>query len=202
MSTPGQPQPGQPQPQPGQQQGWQPPQQPGWQQPNGPQAWQPHPQQPNPQQQPQQGWQQQNPQQPWGQPGHQQAGAQQGWGQPAPWGQPPAKPGSGRLIGLIAGVVALVAVAVLAFVFIGRGPSSGECVSVDSDNAIETVDCDSSEAAYRLLGTDDERDDLSYPEFLSDDSTCSQYRGVVRQIWYGDTGSTSSSGTIYCLGSL
>ncbi|GHE08198.1 LppU/SCO3897 family protein [Klenkia taihuensis] len=143
------------------------------------------------------GWQQPGQPQPgWQQPGWQQQYPQQ------PWGQPPARPGSGRLIGLVAGVVALVAVAVLVLVFTGRGPSSGECVSVDADNAIETVDCDSSAAAYRLLGTDDERDDLSYPEFLSDDSTCSQYRGVVRQIWYGDTGSTSSSGTVYCLGPL
>jgi len=191
MSTPG---PGWQQPQqPGQQPGWQPPQQQGWQQPQQPGWPQPQPQ-PQPQQQ---GWQQPGPQQPWGQ----QPGGQQPWGQPAPWGRPPARSGAGRLIGLVAGVVALAAVAVLAFVFVGRGPAAGDCVSLGADNEVQEADCGSSEAQYRLLGLDDEHSDLSYSEFLADDSTCSQFSGVLQQIWYGDT-STSSGGTIYCLGPL
>ncbi len=107
----------------------------------------------------------------------------------------------GRLIGIIAGVVALVAVAVLAFVFIGNGPEAGDCVSLGSDNEVQKVDCSSSDAEYRLAGIDTDHSDLSYTEFLADDTTCSQFSDIRQQIWEGDT-SSSSGGTIYCLAGL
>lgn len=189
---------------------------PGWQQPGQSQPGQPQPAQPGGQQHPPQGWQppQGQPyppgQQPsWGQqPGQQQApwgqpGAQQAWGQPgqpALYGQPQPS-GAGRLIGVVAGVVLLVAVAVLAFVFVGRGPAAGDCVSLSADNEVQPVDCSSSDAEYRLAGIDEEHSDLSYPEFLADDSTCSQFSDIRQQIWEGDT-SSSSGGTIYCLSGL
>lgn len=169
-------------------------------------------QQPPAGQQPQTGQQfgapQGQPQQ-FGQPGQPQGQPQQ-FGQPGqPWGapggqpqQPAKKSGIAKLLPIIGGVVVLVVVAVLAFSFLGGGdPEVGDCVQQTGAEDVETVDCDSSDAQYKVVGIDEERDDLTYAEFLADSSTCSQFDGITSQLWYGTDGD-DAEGTIYCLGDV
>lgn len=171
---------------------------PGWQQPGQPGQ----PQQPWGQQQPQQPWGQ-PPQQPWGQqPPQQPWGQPPGYGQPG-YGQPPRRSGSGRLIGIVAGVVVVVAVAVLLFVFAGAGdPEAGDCVHRAADEDIETVDCGDADADYRIVGVDTAHDDYTSAQYYADDSTCTQFSGVTQQVWIGDGSGSDATGTIYCLGDV
>lgn len=230
MTTPDQPEgtppSGQPQgPQPGQ--GWgQPPQsgQPGSGQPGQPgQPWgqpgQP-PQQPwgQPGPQGQQPWGQQGaPQQPWGQQG--QPGPGQPWGQQGqPWGQQgqpgpgqpwsgqqafhqldPQKAGARKWLPIVGGLVGLLVVVSLLVNGFGGDPEPGDCVQNTAAD-IEVVDCDSDDADYRVVGEDEERDDLTQSEFMSNDDTCSQFDGVVYQVWIGALDDDDAEGDIYCLG--
>lgn len=225
MTTPENPdgsQPGQPPAQPG----WGQPPQPGRSGPLGQQglSWGPPGQGPAGQQP----WGQPGPGpsgQPWGQPG-QQGQPGQPWGQPGrqgqPWGaqtgspaaagQPwsgqqafgqldPKKAGPRTWLPIVGGVIVLLVVLGGLVSFFGAGePEVGDCVQ--RTDTIEVVDCDGGDAQYRVVGIDDERDDLTQSEFYADDSTCSQFSGVTQQAWLGDVDDADSEGTIYCLGDV
>lgn len=52
-------------------------------------------------------------------------------------------------------MLAVLVIAVLAFAFLGAGdPEAGDCLKEDGQE-LAVVDCDDSEAAYRLLGIQD-----------------------------------------------
>ncbi len=182
--APGQPGPGQPRQQP-----W------GQQPPPGQQPWG---QQPPPGQQP---WAQQG-QQPWGaQPGSPAAG--QPWSGQQAFGQlDPKKAGARTWLPIAGGVIGvLVVLGLLVNGFGASDPEVGDCVQRAGDG-IEVVDCDSSEAQYRVVGLDEERADLTQSEFYGTDSTCSQFTGITQQVWIGPLDDSGASGDIYCLGNV
>jgi hypothetical protein len=169
---------------------------------------QPQPGQPGPQQYGQPGSQQ------YGQPGPQQYGqpGQQGFGQQPgqpgqqPWGgqqfsgEAPKKerPAWQKRLPLVAGaiVVALV-VALFRNGFGGGAPEVGDCVQAAGSDGYEVVDCDSSDAQYRIFGTDD---DMTEAEFNADPDTCqaaAQASNITDGValWYGESG---RSGDVFC----
>ncbi|PRY47825.1 hypothetical protein LY71_1114 [Geodermatophilus tzadiensis] len=113
-------------------------------------------------------------------------------------GRPGAAPrgaGRGRRIG---GAVAAVAVAggIAAVTLGGFGsPEVGDCVQQEGVDSVETVDCDSSEAQYRVVGT--EADEVTEAEFSDTAYTpCTEFETAVRALWRaGDNG----DGTVYCV---
>jgi hypothetical protein len=175
-------------------------------------------------QNPGQGWGQQPPSGPgqpgqpgqpqqFGQPG--QPGQPQQFGQPGqpgqqPWGGPGAQPqqqpakksGLARILPIVAGVVAVIVVGFLVRGFLGGGaPEVGDCVNQSGSDGYEVVDCDSSDAQYRIFGTDD---DMTEAEFTADTDTCQAAAtesnitdGV--SLWYGTSGDT---GKVFCAETL
>lgn len=193
------------------------------QDPNSSQGW--GQQQPGPGGQPPQGQhpQGQQPQgQPWGapqQPG--QFGAPQGQpGQPGQqWdgqqqGQQPAQPWAGagasgqveepkksgwkkRLPAVIGAVVAVTVFALVRNGLFASDPEAGDCTN-GSLTSLEVVDCDDSEATYRIAGV---LEDVSGDELRADDSLClTEWPNSVA--YAVDADSQSEEGTGYCLESI
>jgi hypothetical protein len=96
-------------------------------------------------------------------------------------------------------IVVLAAVAVGAFLLLGGSgePEIGDCIGIGSDGQAETVDCDSSDAQFKVIGKQD--GEQTYEEYLSDDSTCAGVEGTVQAVWFGAEG---EKGTVYCAGPL
>ena len=149
------------------------------------------------------------PQQPYGQP--QQFGQPQQPGQPGqqPWGatgaqpqQPAKKSGLARILPIVAGVVAVIVVGFLVRGFLGGGaPEVGDCVNQSGSDGYEVVDCDSSDAQYRIFGTDD---DMTEAEFQADPDTCQAAATASNitdgvSLWYGTSGDT---GKVFCAETL
>lgn len=139
-------------------------------------------------------------QQPYGQPGQQGPG-QQPWGGQQFSGEAPKKerPAWQKRLPLVAGaiVVALVVALFRNGVFGGGAPEVGDCVQASGSDGYEVVDCDSSDAQFRIFGTDD---DMTEVEFTTDPDTCleaAQEAGATdgRALWYGETGET---GQVFC----
>ncbi|MGY1601585.1 LppU/SCO3897 family protein [Geodermatophilus sp. SYSU D00815] len=140
-------------------------------------------------------------QQPQGQPYQQwapgQGGPDQQWGAPAP-APTGGKGGKGKLIGIIAGAVLLVAVGVLLFLFLGSGRLEvGDCVTLSAEGEAEEVDCGSSEALFEVIGVQD--GEQTYEEYLADPNTCADFPETVQPIWQGAEG---EEGTVLCAGAL
>ena len=123
-----------------------------------------------------------------------------GSGAPGPFG--PGRPGpapkgagKGRKIG---GIVAAVAVAggIAAFRLVDFGaPEVGDCIQQEAVDSVETVDCDSSEAQYRVVGT--EADEVTEDEFYDTAYIpCTEFETAVQALWRGGE---SGDGTVYCV---
>jgi hypothetical protein len=149
-------------------------------------------------------------------PGPSQAGAQ-GFSQPGPsgpgqFGPGPSGPGqagypggpvptpagpSGKAkrIGGIAVAVA-IAVGVAAFRFVDVGaPDVGDCVMAEGVGSFDTVDCDDSEAQYRVVGVLD--GEVSEAEFDEPSyQPCGDFPTATAVLW--SQNSVGDGGTVYC----
>ena len=71
----------------------------------------------------------------------------------------------------------------------------GDCIKA-SGSSFTTVDCDASDAQYKILGVDGE--DRTFAEAASQlDSVCGAFPTTTYVAWYGDEG---KKGTVYCAG--
>ena len=129
-----------------------------------------------------------------GQPGQYPPG--QGWA-PAP----AAKGNNGKLLAIAGAVLAVVVIAVLAFAFLGAGdPEPGDCLREDGQE-LAIVDCDDSDAAYRLVGI--QEGEQSYDEYLADPETCAAFLPESTQsFWVGEDGDTTGQGVVYCVAAV
>lgn len=136
------------------------------------------------------------PQQP-GQPG-QYPPPQGQFAQGQPWNQPtPPARSSGKIVAIGGAVLAVLVVAVLALAFLGGGnPEAGDCLKEDGQE-LAVVDCDDSEAAYRLIGIQDGQQ--SYDEFQADPNTCQAFPESTQYFWVGENGDTTGQGDVYCV---
>lgn len=122
----------------------------------------------------------------------------QGQGQGQPWNQgtPPAG-NNGKILAIGGAVLAVLVIAVLAFAFLGSGdPEAGDCLKEDGQE-LAVVDCDDSEAAYRLLGIQDGQQ--SYDEYQADPNTCQAFPESTQSFWVGENGDTTGQGDVYCV---
>ncbi|OMQ16209.1 hypothetical protein A7K94_0204105 [Modestobacter sp. VKM Ac-2676] len=129
----------------------------------------------------------------------------QGWGQQPPAGQPhgdgaqasgaPAAPGSsGKVKAVIGGLVALVVVlGALSFFLSGGAPEVGDCIQAEEGGSFSTVDCGSDDAAFRVVGTDE---DMTKPEFDADPDTCAAFPNAEAALWSG--ADENEPGDVYC----
>ncbi|SDC76189.1 hypothetical protein SAMN05660690_2445 [Geodermatophilus telluris] len=107
----------------------------------------------------------------------------------------PAAAGRGRRAGGVAAAVA-VAGGVVAVTLGGFGePRVGDCIEQEAPGSVDTVDCDSSQAQYRVVGTG--ADEVTAEEFSATSTTlCAGFETAVRALWRGgDRG----EGTVYCV---
>lgn len=121
-----------------------------------------------------------------------QSGPPQQFGQQPPWvgeqapGQAPPEPGKSRTqkVLAIAGAAVVGAVAVVGlFNLLGGGaPEIGDCISQAGVSEFETVDCDSDDAQYRVVGTDD---DMTEADFEADPDTCFDVAEATVALWSG-----------------
>ena len=92
----------------------------------------------------------------------------------------------------------VAAAAAGAFFLVGDGePTIGDCVRSVADGSFETVDCDSSEAMYTIVGK--ESGESTYEDFLADQASCSEFPDAVAAGWYGSEG---EEGTVFCAGPI
>jgi hypothetical protein len=128
-------------------------------------------------------------------------------GQPAPgqfggqaWTpQPQAQPSSkvGKWVGIAAGVVAVLIIGILALAFLGGDPEVGDCLREDGEE-LAVVDCDDSDAAWRLVGIQD--GEQSYDEYLNDPETCADFLPeAIQSFWVGENGDETGQGAVYCV---
>jgi hypothetical protein len=129
-----------------------------------------------------------------GQPGQFPPG--QGWA-PAP----AAKGNNGKLLAIAGALLAVVVIGVLAFAFLGAGdPEAGDCLKEDGQE-LAIVDCDDSDAAYRLVGIQD--GEQTYDEYLADPETCAEFLAETTQsFWVGEDGDTTGQGVVYCVAAV
>jgi len=115
-------------------------------------------------------------------------------------GFPPAqqsKGGAGKWIAIIGGIAAVVVVAIVAFALIGGAePEVGDCLREDGLNLV-TVDCDDSEAAWRLVGV--QEGTQTQEEYIADPNTCSEFPESTQYFWIGDVEDTDAEGEVYCV---
>lgn len=121
--------------------------------------------------------------------------AQAKYGQPA-WGAPGEAPGqqrkSRRWVPIVGGLVALLVVGAVVSSIFGGDPDVGDCVSTDG-SSYDTVDCDSADAQYKIIGTDT---DQTYAEYMSDETACAQFPTTAQVLWFGPD--ESEDGHVYC----
>jgi hypothetical protein len=141
---------------------------------------------------------QQQPQQPWG---AQQPPAGQPWGgaQPPPSGAhafgQPEKP-KRKWLPIVGGVVAVLVVLGALTNFLGAGdPEVGDCIHQTGVSGFDTVDCDSDDADFRIVGTDA---DMTGEEFDGTDvnELCGDFQNATSVLWYGTD--NAEDGHVYC----
>ena len=116
----------------------------------------------------------------------------QGWTPPQQ-----AKSKTGMWLAIGGGILALLVVGVLAFLFLGAAdPEVGDCLEEDAQE-LTVVDCDDSAAEWKLLGI--QEGEQSYDEYLADPETCSAFPEAVQSFWIGENGDESGQGVVYCL---
>jgi hypothetical protein len=95
-------------------------------------------------------------------------------------------------------VVGLVVVlALLRSLLSGGDPEVGDCLQQTGSGTFDTVDCDSDDAGFRILGTDE---DMTGAEFEATDpnTLCDDFAESTRVFWYGSD--DDSDGAVYCAG--
>jgi hypothetical protein len=76
-------------------------------------------------------------------------------------------------------------------------PSVGDCIQESSDS-FDVVDCDSSDAQYKIVGI--EKDEQTFEEASANaDSLCLAFPETTYVSWYGDEG---GDGKVYCAGDI
>jgi hypothetical protein len=159
------------------------------------------------------GWSQQPPAG-WGpQPGRPSWGGSDDVTQPQDYGRPPlgqppfGQPPSGepqpagrprpqrKWLPIIGGVIGLVVVLNLVRGFASGDPEVGDCMQESGSAEFDTVDCDSGDAQFRILGTDE---DMTGVEFDATDPNelCGDFADATSVFWYGSD--SDSDGTVYC----
>jgi hypothetical protein len=64
---------------------------------------------------------------------------------------------------------------------------------------MEVVDCGSSDADYRIVGIEDEKQ--TEDEFMADEDSCAEFADLgVEAAFWESTGFISDKGTVYCVG--
>ena len=128
---------------------------------------------------------------PQGQPAPGQFGGQ-GW---AP--QPQSSSKVGKWVAIAGGIVAVLVVGLLALAFLAGDPEPGDCLREDGQE-LAVVDCDDSEAAWRLVGIQD--GEQSYDEYQADPETCAEFLPeAVQSFWVGENGDETGQGVVYCV---
>lgn len=148
------------------------------------------------------------PQQPAGQnPAPQHPAPQQPVGQyPAPQypaAQQPAAQGPSskkKWLGIAGGVAVAGVVGAGVLGVFGAGTSDvGDCIRTTSDTDYETVDCDSKEAEFKIIGIDEQ--EMTYKDFEEApvEDLCVDFVDTTEYVlWEGDM--LTEPGTIYCAG--
>lgn len=123
------------------------------------------------------------------------------FGQPQ-FGQPQYAPPQGvarqkpkrKWLPIVAGVVGLIVVLNLVRGLMAGDPEGGDCIRQTEQSGLDTVDCSSDEAEFRILGTDA---DMTGEEFdaTDPDELCGDFAEATSVFWYG---SDESDGTVYC----
>lgn len=111
-----------------------------------------------------------------------------------------------RVLAIAAGSVAGVAIlAVVAVLVIGGltgddVPAVGDCLTHSDDPAeMQVVDCDSGDAAWRVIGNDGSWTEQAFAE-ASQEEVCQAFRGWENALWMGDrTEDLSGNGEVICL---
>jgi hypothetical protein len=130
----------------------------------------------------------QQPQQPWGAP---QPAGPQGFGQP----QQPAKP-TRKWVPIVGGIVVLIVALFALTSFLGGGaPEVGDCIHQTGSSEYETVDCDSDDSDFKIVGIDE---DMTGEEFDATDvnELCLDHATATSVLWYGT--SNDEDGSVYC----
>jgi hypothetical protein len=94
------------------------------------------------------------------------------------------------------GPVLVVAVVGLSLVRNLTGdPATGDCIQASGSEDFETVDCDSDEAQYRIVGTDEDMTGLSF-DLTDANDLCLDFPQSTAVFWYGTN--NADNGTVYC----
>lgn len=118
-----------------------------------------------------------------------------GFGQPAP-SEPKKK---SKLVKVLTTVGVAIAVAIVSFLvrgaFSGPAMKAGDCVQQTGDDSVKVVACDSSEAAFKVLGIIEKRSRAS----ASLPNVCKDYPNATSVYWEGRN---AGQGTLYCMQKL
>lgn len=76
---------------------------------------------------------------------------------------------------------------------LGATPAVGDCIAAEGEASFEVVDCDGGEAQHRVVGV--EEAEVSYDEYMADDTLCAGFAGTEQALWVGETG---MDGTVLC----
>jgi hypothetical protein len=153
------------------------------------------------------GWGQQPPA---GQPGPAQPwSAPQGAPGAQPWSAPQGAPGGAPAFGapvqpkkrnkwlpIVGGIVAvLVVLGVLSTVLGAGDPKVGDCINAADSTSYETVDCNSADAQYRVVGTDA---DMTGAEFdaTPPEEMCTDVPSATVVLWSGTN--QDEDGHVFC----
>jgi hypothetical protein len=103
----------------------------------------------------------------------------------------------------IAGTVAVVGIGGAYTLTGGFGigaPKVDDCIQTVGETDFEVVDCDSSDADYKIIGIMDEKQ--TEDEFMADTETCSEWADATEYAYWESTGFISAKGSVYCAGAL
>ena len=78
-------------------------------------------------------------------------------------------------------------------------PKVGDCIQELADFEMEVVECGSSEADYKIVGIEGEKQ--TEDEFMADPASCAEFadKGVEAAFWQA-AGMVTEKGTVYCAG--
>jgi hypothetical protein len=134
-------------------------------------------------------------------PPHQGAGnaatGDAGW---APQQDAPAaaaeKKGLKKILPVVGSVAAagIVGVGALTGGFGFGDPEVGDCVQSVGETEFEVVDCGSGDAESRIIGIEEK--EVTYDEFMADDSLCASFEKTGYVLWTGAV--ESEPGTVWC----
>ena len=92
-----------------------------------------------------------------------------------------------------AGSIVVAGVAAASWYGLGATPEVGDCVAAEGEASFEVVDCDGGGAQHRVVGI--EEAEMSYDEYMADDTLCAGFATTEQVLWVGETG---MDGTVLC----